>query len=213
MFVVTGSFDVFHKGHESLLSQVEVLRKAVGDEFFTILIMKDHPIKNFLISPEDRLNIVSSWVDKAKIQAKIFLTKCTSEKEADEFFFQILGMKVTDERVIIVNGIKKEDVDKSRSEMISFGYNKKCDGKKKIFLISNEEDDYWQSSSKIKKYLANKSDNYIKYKEAIQYLESIGACEMEQGAYLERYRDELNKKFVCGELFRNTNVPFPRNDE
>ena len=209
MLVITGSFDVFHKGHKSLISQVDVISKSIGEEMFHILIMEDHPVKDYLFSPQARHDIVDSWVAGEQISARVSLAKCTNERAADEAFFQAVGLPVTDKSVIIINGVKESDMGRLYSEMISFGYNKKLDGKKKLFLLSNEEGDFWQSSTNIKKYLAEKSDNSKEYGVRIKYLEQIGVIDAKQGQYFEEYRERIYQKNLEGRLLSDNSIQFP----
>lgn len=211
MFVVTGSFDIFHNGHKSLIKQVSVLSKSVGDEFFFVLIMEDHPIKEYLFEPIIRFNIVKTWVEKEHICAKVCLVKCTDEKKADEDFYNAVGLKPTDESVIIVNGIKEGEIEKNHIEMINFGYNKFVNGKKKIFLVSNEEESRLQSSSYIKEYIINNLDDKSKFFDSVNELFGMGVIDELQRKYILQSEDTIKERKRNGTLIIDNNIPFPKN--
>jgi len=190
-FVVTGSFDILHKGHRSVLRQAALLAEAFSPRPLYVIALSTNPKKDYLLSAEDKVTILRSWIREQSLNAEVHVTSCDSREQGDAEFERVVGKAPTAPEILLISGIKKEDIAVFRNRNRRHRRNTSIWNEKKVFVVADDDEGVFGSSTSIKAFLAERARCPAAFKEAIKHLVAIDEIDHHTAQVLLGYRERI----------------------
>jgi hypothetical protein len=190
-FVMTASFDILHSGHRDVIRQAAVLSEAFSDQPLFIITYSTNPKKQYLLTGEDKRYILESWIQDENIPAKVYVVPWDKPEDADREFERMLGKPPTAPEILLISGIKEDDVPIFRKRNRTRQRNTSRFNEKKVYVVSSDDTGQFGSSTAIKRFLLEKAPAPALFHEAIAELLKTGDLDKFTARVLLRYREKI----------------------
>lgn len=170
LLVLFGSFDVLHFGHREIIQQSYVLSKAFSNAPLQIVVRANYPNKIHLLSAEDRTSVILHWLEEQNLDAVVHTVPYFERSQWEKDCAKAIGKMLTDPQVLLITGIKAEDVSVQEQRNQRLQRNRSIYHEKKVCIVSNSGSGVFKSSSNIKRFLLSRANSIESFQEAIAHL-------------------------------------------
>lgn len=195
IFVLTGSFDLLHRGHQNIIHQSTVLSNIFSPRPLQIITLSNVFKKRYLLEGDDKVRILKLWLQSQNLVADVHIFPYCSHQQCIDDFTKTIGVSPTSPQVLLISGIKLEDLEHEQLKNGEKNWNNDAFGEKKIFLVSDFSGSQFGSSSKIKEFLYSCSDSDEIFQDAIEQLVTLNEIDVFTATVLPKYREKLKSLY------------------